>query len=158
MQTVLFSDYSKPRPPDLNPHLYLDREPDLLLLDLDLLRDRVRLLLSLPAHRGNQTPTVVHFASDKVPDDDARGPRRPSSPPGSIAAEMSDCVSLTLLMASSISLLDASAFRLALRFRPAASGFSLNRETEISISSGWNQSDLKVSGKTHFGSVINLNS
>lgn len=51
--------------------------------------------------------------------------RRPRSPPVSMAAEMSDCVSLTLLMASSISLLDASAFRLALRFKPAANGFSL---------------------------------
>lgn len=45
-----------------------------------------------------------------------------------MAAEMSDCVSLTLLMASSISLLDASAFRLALRFKPAASGFSLDED------------------------------
>ncbi len=47
--------------------------------------------------------------------------------PGSIAAEMSDWASLTLFMASSISLLEASAFRLALRFKPAAKGFSLNK-------------------------------
>lgn len=49
--------------------------------------------------------------------------------PGSIAAEMSDWASLTLFMASSISLLDASALRLALRFKPAAKGFSLNKDT-----------------------------
>lgn len=48
--------------------------------------------------------------------------------PGSIAAEMSDWASLTLFMASSISLLEASAFRLALRFKPAAKGFSLKKK------------------------------
>lgn len=52
--------------------------------------------------------------------------------PGSIAAEMSDWASLTLFMASSISLLDASAFRLALIFKPAAKGFSLNKRILIS--------------------------
>jgi len=41
-----------------------------------------------------------------------------------MAAEMSDWASRTLFMASSISLLEASAFRLALRFKPAAKGFS----------------------------------
>lgn len=72
--------------------LCLERDLDFLLLDLDLVRDRVRFLLSL-------------F-------------------PGSMAAEMSDWASLTLFMASSISLLDVSALRLALRFNPAAKGFS----------------------------------
>lgn len=52
--------------------------------------------------------------------------------PGSIAAEMSDWASLTLFMASSISLFDASAFRLAFRFKPAARGFSLNKGALIS--------------------------
>lgn len=45
--------------------------------------------------------------------------------PGSIAAEISDCASLTLFMASSISLLEASAFSPGVRFSPAARGFSL---------------------------------
>lgn len=125
----------------LNPHLYLEREPELLRLDLDLVRDRVRLLLSLPAHHEKKTPTVIHFAGDKASDEDTRGQRRLFSPPGSMAAEISDCVSRTLLMASSISLVDASAFRLALRFRPAASGFSLNKEIYMSVRSGWKQPD-----------------
>lgn len=73
--------------------LFLERDLDLLFLDLDRVRERVRILLL-------------------------------SLFPGSIAAEMSDWASLTLFMASSISLLDASAFRLALRFKPAANGFS----------------------------------
>lgn len=51
--------------------------------------------------------------------------------PGSMAAEMRDWASLTLFMASSISLLELSALRLALRFNPAAKGFSLNNNTFV---------------------------
>lgn len=69
-------------------------------------------------------------------------PRR--SPPVSIAAEMSDCVSLTLLMASSISLLDASALRLALKFKPAANGFSLKRGAQTLIRSDEELLDFKL--------------
>lgn len=49
-----------------------------------------------------------------------------------MAADMSDWASLTLFMASSISLLEASAFRLALRFKPAAKGFSLKERILVS--------------------------
>lgn len=45
--------------------------------------------------------------------------------PGSMAAEMSDWASRTLFMASSISLLEASAFSPGFKFSPAASGFNL---------------------------------
>lgn len=47
--------------------------------------------------------------------------------PGSIAAEMRDCASRTLFMASSISLLDASDFRPML----AAMGFILEETTDL---------------------------
>lgn len=42
-----------------------------------------------------------------------------------MAAEMSDWASLTLFMASSISLLDASVFSPGFKFSPAANGFNL---------------------------------
>lgn len=45
--------------------------------------------------------------------------------PGSMAAEMSDWASRTLFMASSISLLEASAFSPGFKFSPAANGFNL---------------------------------
>lgn len=46
--------------------------------------------------------------------------------PGSIAAEMSDCASRTLFIASSISLLEVSDFRLG-ETRPAATWFNLEQ-------------------------------
>lgn len=49
--------------------------------------------------------------------------------PGSIAAEIRDWASRTLFMASSISLLAESTFKLAPRFKPAASGFSLKKRS-----------------------------
>lgn len=48
-----------------------------------------------------------------------------NSLPGSMAADISDCASLTRFMASSISLFAASAFSPGFRFSPAAIGFSL---------------------------------
>lgn len=50
--------------------------------------------------------------------------------PGSIAAEISDCASRTLFIASSISLLEVSDFRLG-ETRPAATWFSLVNKQEF---------------------------
>lgn len=85
--------------------LEFDRRLDLLLDRLCLERDLDLLLLDLDLVRDRFFLLSLF--------------------PGSMAAEMSDWASLTLFMASSISLFDASAFRLALRFKPAAKGFSL---------------------------------
>jgi len=82
--------------------LEVDRRLDLLLVRLCLERDLDLLLLDLDRER--------FFLLSLFP--------------GSIAAEMSDWASRTLFMASSISLLDESAFRPGFRFKPAAKGFS----------------------------------
>ena len=125
-------------------YLCRERDLDLLLLDLDLdlVRDWVRFfLLSISAGEREKKCWVLSKAqrtfSGKTQENKNYAAEHCNaafmhSLPGSIAAEMSDWASLTLFMASSISLFDASAFRLALRFKPAAKGFSLNKGILIS--------------------------
>lgn len=57
--------------------------------------------------------------------------RSEHSLPGSMAAEMRDCASRTLFMASSISLLEASFFIPGFMPSPAANGFILKMPSMI---------------------------
>jgi len=112
-------------------HLCLERDLDRLLWDRDRLRERF-FLLSLSA--GREEHKRAQYSHDAGKKGDRRHARRTTLLlPGSMAAEMSDCASRTLFMASSISLFEASAFRLALRFKPAANGFSLNESRELLV-------------------------
>ena len=123
----------------LQAYLCLDREPDLLRLDLDGERECLRLsFLSAKTKRRG-----YHMLSEKKEAVSAMGEAVPlhlplaavllvspveatqNSLPGSMAADMRDWASLTLFMASSISLLEASVFIPELRFSPAAIGFNL---------------------------------
>ena len=131
----------------------LCRERDLDLLLLDLERDReCFFLLSLSAAKPLDTHSFIHSCIHVLakclnsPEDCREGEetselagggivqqRQPSRVPfhllpGSMAAEMRDWASLTRFIASSISLLAASAFMLAFIFMLTAMGLSLDMQ------------------------------
>lgn len=70
--------------------------------------------------------------------------------PGSMAAEMRDWASLTLFMASSISLLDASLLSPGVRLSPAASGFSLKESCRYLLKEQQNSTPTFAGFYKHF--------
>lgn len=109
-------------------YLCRERERDLLRLDLDLDLERecLRLLSFLPGKKITTSISALYQTRRETTQLCVLGTMY--SLPGSIAAEMSDCASRTLFMASSISLLEASDFRPML----AAIGFILQDDRFLS--------------------------